>query len=104
MNPDDDFKAISNLADRLMELNQRAVAEYTPIVEEVIRSGSCDVERIEKTLDGLLNYCGSDSALTLFRRLCRHYYSIDPSASAFYVRAYREMWDSDSLPPDERLF
>jgi hypothetical protein len=33
--------------------------------------------------------------LELFRRLCRHYWDIDPAATAGYVHAYREMWDSD---------
>jgi hypothetical protein len=30
----------------------------------------------------------------LYRRLCRHYFAIDPAATAFYIHTYREMWDS----------
>jgi hypothetical protein len=33
--------------------------------------------------------------LLLYKKLCRHYYAIDPAASAAYVHAYREMWDSE---------
>jgi hypothetical protein len=38
-------------------------------------------------------------------QLCRHYHRIDPAATAAYVAAYRELWDSDSEETDgqERL-
>jgi hypothetical protein len=29
-------------------------------------------------------------------RLCRHYWAIDPAATADYINAYREYWDSDA--------
>jgi hypothetical protein len=52
------------------------VSQYTPIVEDIVSSGSRDVGAIEQALDGLLEFCGSDPALQLYRRLCRHYFSI----------------------------
>ena len=33
--------------------------------------------------------------LALFKTLCRYYWDIDPSATAAYVHAYREMWDPE---------
>ena len=88
---------LTALASRIQELNQRAAREYAPLVEDLLRSGSRDVRRIEQTLDGLLDFCGYDPVLMLYRRLCRHYWDIDPAAAARYVRFYREMWDSASL-------
>jgi len=38
-------------------LNQQAVLEYTPIVEGILRCRSRDVQHIERTLDGLLDFC-----------------------------------------------
>ena len=35
--------------------------------------------------------------LLLYKRLCRHYFDIDPRATAFYIDAYRKMWDEESL-------
>jgi hypothetical protein len=29
------------------------------------------------------------------RKLCHHYYYINPTATVEYVEAYRELWDSD---------
>lgn len=31
----------------------------------------------------------------MYKKLCRHYWDIDPAATAYYVNAYREYWDGD---------
>ena len=84
------------LASRLVTLARKAVDAYTPIVGELILAKSRDATEIERMLDGLLGFCGNESALQLYRRLCRHYYSIDPASTVEYVHAYRDMWDSDA--------
>ena len=89
------FQSIKGIAESLRSLNQQAVREYTPVVESILRSQNRDPRQIEHTLDGLLDFCFDPEALLLYRKLCRHYYAIDPAATAFYVRAYREMWDSE---------
>ncbi len=94
------FESISGLAGQLHSLHQRAVLEYAPIVESILRSGSRDIRRIEHTLDGLLGFCGSEPALALYKELCRHYWKIDPAATAGYIHAYREMWDSENQAED----
>ena len=85
-------------------MNQKAVRVYAPVVDSIIRIQSRDVRYIERTLDGLLDFCGYDPALQLYRRLCRHYYDIDPAATVGYVNAYREMWDSEpeNTPVDRK--
>lgn len=89
------FASVRPMADTLHALNQQAVREYRPAVEAIIRSQSRDARYIEHTLDGLLDFCGYDPALQLYRRLCRHYFDVDPRATADYVNAYREIWDSE---------
>ena len=91
---EDLVQAIGGLAAQMGDLHRRAVVEYTPVVEEIIRLNSRDVRRIEQALDGLRSFADDDPALQLYRRLCRHYFTIDPSAAVHYVHAYREMWDS----------
>ena len=96
MSNDIDLSAsFRGLAEELQAVNQRAVREYGPIVEHLVRTGSRDSQEIEHTLDGLLGFCGDASALALYKTLCRHYWPIDPAATAFYVHAYREMWESE---------
>ncbi len=33
--------------------------------------------------------------LTLYRKLCRHLYSLDPKMALYYVEANRERWDEE---------
>jgi hypothetical protein len=89
------FRDVEALAQSLSALARRAVAEYTPLVEAIVRDQSRDARRIERTLDGLLDFGFDPEALLLYKKLCRHYYFIDPAAAAYYVHAYREMWDSE---------
>jgi hypothetical protein len=86
------FESIKGLVENLQSLNQQAVRAYTPIVEDILRSESRDIRHIEHTLDGLLDFCGYEPALVLYKKLCRHYFDIDPAATADYIRIYREMW------------
>ena len=88
------FDSLKALGGSISALQQQAVQEYTPVVEQIIISRSRDEKHIEHTLDGLLDFCGHDSVLQLFKSLCRHYYDFAPQAAAEYVRFYREMWDS----------
>jgi len=88
-------RKIIELVGSIAELNKRAVTEYTPIVDSILNSRSRDKKRIEHTLDGLLDFCGDDGALALFKKLCRYYYEIDPVAASEYVLVYRDMWDCE---------
>jgi hypothetical protein len=88
-------ESVSAIAEQMRGLQAVAVAQYTPVVEAIIATRSRDVRQIEQTLDGLLDFCGHEKALLLFRRLCRHYFNIDPAATADYINAYRELWDSE---------
>jgi hypothetical protein len=87
---DDLGEASRDLVQSVVELARRAVAEYSPIVDSIVRSRSTDVRHIEHTLDGLLDFCFDAEALLLYKKLCRHYDAIDPAATAFYIQAYRE--------------
>jgi len=95
------FQSIREIAESLQSLNQQAVREYTPIVESILRSRSRDTSHIEHTLDGLLSFCGYEPALALFKKLCRHYWELDPVATASHIYAYRDMWDSEEEQPNE---
>ena len=86
---------IRELVEERQRIAERALVQYTPVVEGIISTDSKDVRHIERTLDSLLDFCFYDPMVELFRRLCRHYYAINPAAAASYVLSYREMWDSE---------
>jgi hypothetical protein len=79
----------------MRDLQHRAAREYQPVVDDILRNGGRDVQHIEHTLDGLLDFCGHEPVLAMYKQLCRHYWEIDPAATAYQVHAYRERWDSD---------
>jgi hypothetical protein len=95
MSDDDAMEAIRTLAGSMRELQQRAAQQYLPVVDDILRTGSRDTQHIEHTLGGLLDFCGHEPVLRMYKKLCRHYWDIDPAATAYYVNAYREYWDSD---------
>ena len=83
------------LVGQLQRLQLQAAQQYQPAVDALLRDASRDVHQIEHTLDGLLDFCGHAPVLAMYRRLCRHYWDIDPAAAADYVKAYREQWDCE---------
>ena len=88
-------QAILDLVDSMREPEQRAALQYRPLVDDILRTGSRDAHHIEHTLDGLLNFCGHEPVVLMYRQLCRHYWQFDQAATVFYINAYRERWDSD---------
>lgn len=88
-------EAIIDLVRNLGDLQRRAMQVYRPLVDDILRTGSRDASQIERTLDGLLDFCGHELVLAMYKQLCRHYWAIDPAATADYIQAFRERWDSD---------
>jgi len=98
---DETVEALAALAKQCSGLYEDAVRRHGPEVDAIIRSGSRDVKRIERTLDGLLDFGDDGACLRLYKRLCRHYWTIDPAATAEYVMIYRKIWDSEPAPQPE---
>jgi hypothetical protein len=92
---DDAMKTIRTLAGSMRNLQRQAAQQYLPVVEDILRTRSRDTQHIEHTLDGLLDFCGHEPVLRMYKNLCRYYWDIDPAATADYIDAYREYWDSD---------
>ena len=92
----DVMQAIRTLAGSMRDLQRQAAQQYLPVVDDILRTRSRDTQHIEHTLDGLLEFCGHEPVLQQYKKLCRHYWDIDPAATADYINAYREYWDSDT--------
>jgi hypothetical protein len=92
---DDLVRSIGELAKAQNQLARQAAEQYGPEVEDVLRTECRGPNRIEHLLDGILDFCFDPEMLGLYKKLCRYYFTIDPEATAFYVNAYREMWDAE---------
>lgn len=89
------FESIGPIAERIQDLQRQAAQQYKPVVDDILRSGYRDANQIEHTLDRLLDFCCHEPVLQLYKRLCRHYWDIDPAATADYIKVYREQWLRD---------
>ena len=89
------LQTIFGLVRRVRDLEHQAAPQYQPVVDDILLTRSKDVRHIEHTLDRLLDFCGSEPVLAMYKQLCRHYWDIDPEAAVYYVNSYREYWDSD---------
>jgi len=92
---DDMLSSIIGSAENLCGLQELGIAQYTPVVERIIATRSRDAHHIQHTLDHLLDFACHPAGLALYKALCRHYYTLDPAATADYINYYREMWDSE---------
>jgi hypothetical protein len=79
------------------KLAKQALLEYSGLVDNIVTKKSTDQNRIEHTLDGMLDFCFDANMLLLFKKLCRYYFTINPQATTSYINIYREMWDSDII-------
>jgi hypothetical protein len=91
------IRKVGGLAGEIVRLQSLAAEQYAPEVGNIIASRSRDARRIEQTLDRLLDIAGHPAGLALFKTLCRYYFPQAPAATAEYIHAYRELWDSEEI-------
>lgn len=97
MEKDDEYKDfVDGLVSQICALNEMAVREYTPLVDDICRRIASQNE-VERLLDYLLGFAGNDKILLLYRRVCRHYFQIYPESIAWYIMEYRKEYDRESL-------
>jgi hypothetical protein len=97
----DQIAELKMLSVELQVLSEQAIEALTPTVQELLHSR--DVQRIEHTLDQLLDVACLPDGLALFKTLCRHYWTLEPQATASYVQTYREMWDDEGENDTEEM-
>jgi len=100
---DDLVQSIGELAKDAQRLAREAVQQYSAEVEAILKAQSRDSGRIERCLDGMLDFCFDTGMLSLYKKLCRYYVNINPEATVSYVQAYREMWDEQKADEQDKL-
>jgi hypothetical protein len=49
----------------------------------------------------MFDFCFDDEMLSLYKKLCRYYFDIDPEATVSYVNFYRGMCDENATAIDK---
>ena len=91
---DNAVDTIKEMALQLKKINEIAYNQYKPIAFDLC-SRNAPLYEVEYTLDRMLDFCGDDAVLSLFKNICRHYFNIYPEMIAYQVNSYREMWDTE---------
>lgn len=93
---DEELDSFKELAESIQQNSQQAYEIYKNAVDRIYTDNSQDENEIECLLDYLVGYCYDEKMLILFKKLCRHYYKINPVATAEYVMTYKDMWDEEA--------
>lgn len=86
--------AIQEMALQLKKINEIAYNQYKPIASDLC-SRVASLSEVEYTLDRMLDFCGDDAVLGLFKNICRHYFDIYPEMIVYQINSYRETWDTE---------
>lgn len=86
--------AVQEMALQLRKINEIAYNQYKPIASDLCSRVALSSE-VEYTLDRMLDFCGDDAVLGLFKDICRHYFDIYPEIIAYQINSYREIWDTE---------
>lgn len=93
-------EGIFQIAEQIVQLNQKAYDVYLPLVEEVC-SREVSEGKLSHLLDYLLDFACDEKVLVLYKRVCRSYLYTYPSCIKFYVETYREMWEDEDSYSEE---
>ena len=91
---DDVTDTVKAIASRLRKINEMAYNQYKFIVSDLC-SRIAPENEVEYTLDRMLDFCGDDAVLGLFKDVCRYYFDIYPEMIAYQINSYRETWDTE---------
>jgi hypothetical protein len=83
---DDLVQKISAIAEGTKILVQHAVIQYSCEVDSIINNRVNDTQHIELCLTYMLDFCFDERILSLYKKLCRYYYSIDPDVFSYKTR------------------
>lgn len=82
-----------DICKNIIDLNKQRYIIIKDEIEDIIRHNISDNMKIERKLDEMLDillfYETNDSLLT-FRKLCKHYFDINPQTTVDYINYYRE--------------
>jgi hypothetical protein len=90
-------KEIKEIANQIRILHGEAYREYLEPVEILCANPDASENEVGLMLDYLLEFCGNDKVLDLYKRVCRAFYTKYPECIARYIMWYREEYENEKL-------
>lgn len=91
---------IENIVEQMLCFNDSAYRIYKTQVDTICKIDATEDE-VSHLLDYMLDFCGDERMLMLFKKVCRIYYKKYPELISFQINAYREYYDTDKEVTDD---
>lgn len=88
---------INKIAHQINILHEKAYREYLGPVKKLCDNPDASENEVGLMLDYLLEFCGNDKVLGLYKSVCRAFYKKYPECIVRYIMWYREEYDKESL-------
>jgi hypothetical protein len=98
---EEELDGFKELAESLQQHTLEAFEIYKAAIDRIYSNKVQDEKEIEYVLDHLVSYCHDDKMLMLYKKLCRYYYEINPTATFEHINIYLDMWDMEET--DEEI-
>jgi len=85
----------------LNRLRDSAFAQYTTLVDSVLRNEITDQRQLERIMDGLLDFCDEERFLQIYKKLCRHIFYRHPQMVGEHIRLFRAQFEDADEPGSE---
>ncbi len=86
---------IYQIAERIVEIHQKAYEVYLPLVEDVC-SRIVSEDELSRLLEYILDFACDEKILELYKMVFLKYLYLYPRCIKFYIEVYREMWEDES--------
>lgn len=97
MQKEEEFKnEILEMAKAMSDLQDRAVAEYRPLVDDIC-SRKATEDEVDHLLTLMFDFVEDERMLLLFKKVCCAYFYTYPKTVTFYILEYRRHYDKESL-------
>ena len=97
MQNEDMFKdGIIEIVNAISDLQDRAVAEYRPLVEDIC-SRKASEDEVDHLLTLMFDFVEEERMLLLFKKVCCAYFYTYPETVTFYILEYRRHYDKENL-------
>jgi len=87
------LKELEETIRALNRLRDSAFAQYSTLVDSVLRDEISDQRQLERIMDGLLDFCDEERFLQIYKKLCRHIFYRYPQLVGEHVALFRAQFE-----------
>lgn len=90
------LKELEETIHALNRLRDSAFAQYSAMVDSVLKDELTDQRQLEKIMDSLLDFCDEERFLQIYKKLCRHIFYRYPQMVGEHVALFRAQFEDAS--------